>query len=233
MERDVLFRSLSLINRSDRDLSLFKLPSGFSSRFLTVIAVSELPVFKKKGICIGSNRVMQRQRRDRKSVRQPVTLTVTRPSAYRRRWLSSLSFRSSSRVVAPICRFSLTCARIWGFVPGRARFFATLLPLNSRRGALFLFRDVEAPIALASPIKFLGCGGFFSSVASAKLPERGDSYSSIAYLGGLAIAVKKVWSLRALVWLGESVGGSPVVVEAAVMLWIAMECSRHPFLSWA
>ncbi|CAN6879221.1 unnamed protein product [Brassica oleracea] len=30
---DVLFRSLSLINRSDRDLPLFKLPSGFSSRF--------------------------------------------------------------------------------------------------------------------------------------------------------------------------------------------------------
>nr|VDD39511.1 unnamed protein product [Brassica oleracea] len=38
--RDVLFRSLSLINRSDRDLFLFKLPSGFSSQFLTVIAVS-------------------------------------------------------------------------------------------------------------------------------------------------------------------------------------------------
>ncbi|WZZ84875.1 hypothetical protein YC2023_113454 [Brassica napus] len=37
---DVMFRSLSLINRSDRDLPLFKLLSGFSSRFLTVIAVS-------------------------------------------------------------------------------------------------------------------------------------------------------------------------------------------------
>ncbi|CAN7102140.1 unnamed protein product [Brassica rapa subsp. narinosa] len=56
---------------------------------------------------------------------------------------------------------------------------ALFLVIPFKFSSLFLFRDVEAPIALASPIKFLGCGGFFSSVASAKLPERGDSYSSI------------------------------------------------------
>lgn len=50
--RDVLFRSLSLINRSDRDLSPFKLPSGFSSRFLTVIAVSGWRLSIMKWLCL-------------------------------------------------------------------------------------------------------------------------------------------------------------------------------------
>uniref|UniRef100_A0A0D3DDL7 Uncharacterized protein n=1 Tax=Brassica oleracea var. oleracea TaxID=109376 RepID=A0A0D3DDL7_BRAOL len=39
--------------------------------------------------------------------------------------------------------------------------------------------DLEASTALASPSKFPGYGGFFSSVASAKLPEREGSYSFI------------------------------------------------------
>ncbi|KAG2259015.1 hypothetical protein Bca52824_078309 [Brassica carinata] len=50
-----------------------------------------------------------------------------------------------------------------------------------------LLRDVEAPIALASPTKIPGCEGFFSFAAPAKLPERGGSYSSIVvgfYSGG-------------------------------------------------
>ncbi|KAG5391700.1 hypothetical protein IGI04_021663 [Brassica rapa subsp. trilocularis] len=42
----------------------------------------------------------------------------------------------------------------------------------------FWCRDVEAPLALASPIKVPDCGGFSSSVMPAKLPERGGSYSS-------------------------------------------------------
>ncbi|KAF3486571.1 hypothetical protein F2Q69_00057486 [Brassica cretica] len=45
-------------------------------------------------------------------VRQP-RRPVACPSAYRRRWLLSLSFRSNPRVVVPICQVSLTCARIW------------------------------------------------------------------------------------------------------------------------
>ncbi|KAL0761632.1 hypothetical protein Bca101_077782 [Brassica carinata] len=40
--------------------------------------------------------------------------------------------------------------------------------------------DLEAYTALASPIKFPGCGGFFSSVAPFKFPERGCSYRSMA-----------------------------------------------------
>ncbi|CAN7054147.1 unnamed protein product, partial [Brassica oleracea var. botrytis] len=38
---------------------------------------------------------------------------VARPSAYRRRWLPSFSFRSSLCVAVPICRFSPTFWRIW------------------------------------------------------------------------------------------------------------------------
>ena len=37
----------------------------------------------------------------------------------------------------------------------------------------------------------------------------------------LAIMVKTMWSRRTPVWLGESVGGSPGVVEAEVMLRFA------------
>ncbi|KAG5410202.1 hypothetical protein IGI04_006521 [Brassica rapa subsp. trilocularis] len=94
-----------------------------------------------------------------------------------------------------------------------------------------LLRDVEAPIALASPIKIPGGGGFLSSAAPAKLPERGSSYSSTVAgfdSGGsilgfdacemLAVVVKTVWSGRIPVWFGESVGGSPGMVEAEVML---------------
>ncbi|CAG7885901.1 unnamed protein product, partial [Brassica rapa] len=50
--------------------------------------------------------------------------------------------------------------------------------------------DLEASTALASPLKFPGCGGFFSSVASAKLPERGGSYSFI---------VAGFWSLSSFI----------------------------------
>ncbi|WZZ06491.1 hypothetical protein YC2023_092412 [Brassica napus] len=45
-----------------------------------------------------------------------------------------------------------------------------VVPFKSSR---FLFRVVEAYTALTSPIKFTGCGGFFSSVAPFKFPERG------------------------------------------------------------
>ncbi|CAN6988268.1 unnamed protein product, partial [Brassica rapa subsp. trilocularis] len=48
----------------------------------------------------------------KESSRQP-RRPVARPSAYRRRWLSSLLFRLSFREFSPICRFSPTCARIW------------------------------------------------------------------------------------------------------------------------
>ncbi|CAG7896794.1 unnamed protein product, partial [Brassica rapa] len=43
-----------------------------------------------------------------------------------------------------------------------------------------LIRVIEAYTALASPIKFPGCGGFLSFVAPVKSPERGGSYRSIA-----------------------------------------------------
>lgn len=75
-----------------------------------------------------------------------------------------------------------------GVAPGRFRLAATLLPLDSRRGGRtgrssfqrrFWSRDVEAPIALASPLSFPGCGGFVSPAAPAKLPEHGGSDSSI------------------------------------------------------
>ncbi|KAG5409630.1 hypothetical protein IGI04_005949 [Brassica rapa subsp. trilocularis] len=139
----------------------------------------------------------------------------------------------------------------YGFAPGRLRLSATLLPLESRQGgrtvrspfsALFLFRVVEASTALASPLKFPGCGGSFSSVAPATLPERGGSYSSI---------VAGFWSLSSILGFsfflfdgapgrfggrgeegeeskssgvdGESADDSPVVVEEEEMLRIAME----------
>ncbi|WZZ16405.1 hypothetical protein YC2023_109494 [Brassica napus] len=66
-----------------------------------------------------------------------------------------------------------------GFAPGRARLSANLLSLDSRlvRSPVqrcFLFRDVEAPPALASPLKIPGCRGFFGSVAPVKFPDRGQ-----------------------------------------------------------
>ncbi|CAN6976871.1 unnamed protein product [Brassica oleracea var. botrytis] len=71
---------------------------------------------------------------ERKRSRQP-RRPVARPSAYRRRWLSSLLFRSSLREFIPICRLSPTCARLWVRVLFREdRFSANLLPLDSRRG---------------------------------------------------------------------------------------------------
>lgn len=47
-----------------------------------------------------------------------------------------------------------------------------------------LFRDVEAPTALSSPIKIPVGGGFFSSSSSVKVLDGGGSYSSI--LAGFA-----------------------------------------------
>lgn len=44
---------------------------------------------------------------------------------------------------------------------------------------LFLLRDLEAPIALSSPIKIPGGGGFLSSASPVKFLEGGGSYSSI------------------------------------------------------
>lgn len=46
----------------------------------------------------------------------------------------------------------------------------------------------------------------------------------------LTVVVKIVWSGRVPVWLGESVGGSPEVSEAEVMLRFAMEEGRHHLL---
>nr|VDD09280.1 unnamed protein product [Brassica oleracea] len=54
--------------------------------------------------------------------------------------------------------------------------------------------DLEASTALASPLKFPGCGGFFSSVASTKLPELGGSYSFI---------VAGFWSLSSFIGLAR------------------------------
>ena len=143
---------------------------------------------------------------------------MARPSAYRRRWLFSFSSRLGSRVIAPICRFSPTCMRIWVRVLLRDRLDATFLPLDWRRGCRidkssiqrrFWCRDVEAPLALGSPIKVPDCGGFSSSVIPAKLPERGGSYSSIVAgfwspgsILGFSFFLLLVRSLVKLSWFG-------------------------------
>ncbi|KAH0864918.1 hypothetical protein HID58_082129, partial [Brassica napus] len=94
---------------------------------------------------------------------------------------------ASERVPAPLAPFLVI-----PFKPSCDRLSATLLPLDSRRGGRsgrssfqrrFWSRDVEVPIALASPLKFPGCGGFVSSAAPAKLPERGGSDNSIVAVG--------------------------------------------------
>ncbi|KAF2560838.1 hypothetical protein F2Q70_00016365 [Brassica cretica] len=52
---------------------------------------------------------------------------------------------------------------------------------------------MQMDLALASPIKFLGGGSFFSSAAPAKLPERGGFYSS---------TVAGFWSLSSILGFG-------------------------------
>ncbi|KAF2567384.1 hypothetical protein F2Q68_00026004 [Brassica cretica] len=77
--------------------------------------------------------------------------------------------------------------------------------------------DLEASTALASPLKFPGCGGFFSSVASAKLPERGGSYSFI-FGSGLLDELSS-----------EDDGGHPVersMFERSLLLGLCFELAR-------
>ncbi|KAH0894380.1 hypothetical protein HID58_056809 [Brassica napus] len=153
---------------------------------------------------------------------------------------------------------SLPCYSVQVFVS----LFRSVDSLRHARGSGgVLIRVVEAYTALASPIKFPGCGGFFSYVAPVKFPEHGGSYRSMAagfctligsglldeflvggrwklsgvkaVLGGLAVEVKKVRSLSAPVWRGESVGDSPVVVEMEMMVRITRRRPTSVFLSWA
>ncbi|CAF1924284.1 unnamed protein product, partial [Brassica napus] len=74
---------------------------------------------------------------------------------------------ASERVPAPLALFLV--------IPLKSSWvYSDLSILSDMRAAL------EAYTALASPIKLQGCGGFFSSVAPVKLPERGSSYRSMA-----------------------------------------------------
>ncbi|KAG5414328.1 hypothetical protein IGI04_001895 [Brassica rapa subsp. trilocularis] len=90
-----------------------------------------------------------------------------------------------------------------------------------------MIRVVEAYTALASPIKFPGCGSFFSSVAPVKSPEHGGSYRSSD--AGFCPLVR---SLRAPVWRGESMGDSPAVVETKMRVRIARRRPTSVSLSW-
>ncbi|KAH0885860.1 hypothetical protein HID58_061956 [Brassica napus] len=90
---------------------------------------------------------------------------------------------ASERVPAPLAPFlvipfkpSCGCSNLSGISDMRADLGRSGRSSFQRR---FWSRDVEAPIALQSPLKFPGCGGFVSSAAPAKLLERGGSDSSI------------------------------------------------------
>ncbi|KAF3559492.1 hypothetical protein F2Q69_00016384 [Brassica cretica] len=175
-------------------------------------------------------------------------------SEIRRTWEATASGGASERVPAPLAPFlvipfkpSCGCSDLSGGRSGRSSF--------QRR---FWSRDVEAPIALQSPLKFPGCGGFVSSAAPAKLPERGGSDSSISCevdSGLLAEFLSEVdgssdgrsmferspllgpcidlWRMRSRSRLILSEIRRTWEVEAEVMRQIAMECDRHQLLSWA
>ncbi|CAN7013116.1 unnamed protein product [Brassica oleracea var. botrytis] len=81
--------------------------------------------------------------------------------------------------------------------------------------------DLEASTALASPLKFPGCGGFFSSVASTKLPELGGSYSFI---------VAGFWSLSS--FIGFSLFSFCCKLSLARVCWMSSRRRTMEDIRW-
>ena len=107
----------------------------------------------------------ERERKlERKRLTQP-RRPVARPSAYRRRWLTSLSFRSIPRVVVPICQVSPTCTRIWGRVSLREEIGSLRLFFLWIRGEEVRQVDLRFSVVLVP-----GCRGSHSSCIAVQVP---------------------------------------------------------------